>query len=675
MISAVRWRRFAHGLVVAALSASATAPRCMAGIAFQQRADLAVGGGPTAVALLPGGSPTLLVARGDGIAAFRYRDEALEPGPRSSNGRGAQIVVTGPLAADGGPAVAYGARDGARIAVAPVDARGGLGTPEILELPSLPRAAAVASFDPSAPAALVVAHDEGVSVLTRGGAGWQRIETAAPKFPRDLAVGDVNGDGRVDLVIADDASSQLAILSGAGNGTFGAVQRVATVRRPQRVVVAEVTGDRVPDVVVIGDDALAIHAGSATGLGAAQIVDRGNHVADVAVADVNGDGRPDLALLDRGRSMVQLLFGAGGGAFTPGDGYLVGAGADALLLGDLDGDRQIDVLTLNRVGDSATVLHGRGGGVFDGVICLRGELGQLTAVAVDDFDRDEHPDLAVASEDSGRVELFLGRGGGRFSARPPINVGRQPRAMVAGDFDQDDNPDLAVVNFGGDAVAILRGDGRGGFSDPQLIHVGTGPNAISTGSFSSDTSVDLAVVNSLSNTVSVLYGDGRGHFPDVATFPVAARSSFLIVGDTNLDGHQDLVVGSQFSESVAILLGDGHRLAAPSTNTLSAVAKPSQAEDFDRDGQMDLVNVDEAAGVVEILPGTSPGKFGTAIRLFVGRDPHAVATADFDRDGRIDIAVVHRTTQMIAILLNRSASPHPPPRSDRAARSAADRRS
>jgi hypothetical protein len=168
------------------------------------------------------------------------------------------------------------------------------------------------------------------------------------------------------------------------------------------------------------------------------------------------------------------------------------------------------------------------------------------------------------------------------------------------------------------------------------------------------------VVNSLSDSVSVLYGNGRGQFPTVTTFPVAARPSFLIVGDTNEDGHQDLVVGNQFSESVAILLGNGKQLSAPTTDTLKGTARPSLAEDFDRDGQMDLVNPDEAAGVVEILPGTAPGEFGKRVRLFVGRDPYAVATGDFNRDGRIDIAVAHRATQTIAILLNRSPAPKAP---------------
>jgi hypothetical protein len=511
------------------------------------------------------------------------------------------------------------------------------------------------------PAALFVAHDDGLSVILRTGEGWQRRELAAPAFASDLAVGDVDGDGSADVVLADEGTRQLVILRGTGDGGFEAGPRVATMREPRRVVIADVNNDHRADLLVIAQDGLAVHLGAEPGgFAAAQLLQAGDHLVDVAATDINGDGRTDLAVLDRGRSTLGILLGGDGGGFTAADSYLVGYGADAALLADLDGDGAVDALTLNRLGDSATLLHGRGGGDFDGVVCLRAEIGDLTAVAVDDFDRDEHPDIAVASEDGGRVAVYLGLGGGHFRPLPPLAVGRQPRALVAADLNQDDIPDLAVVNFGADAVVILQGDGRGGFAAPRRVSVGTGPSAISVGSFGSDTQTDLAIVNSLSDSVSVLYGDGHGQFPTVATFPVAARPSFLIVGDTNRDGHQDLVVGSEFSESVAILLGNGHQLDAPTTNKLSGTARPTLAEDFDGDGQVDLVHIDEAAGAIEILPGTGSGEFGRPIRLVVGRDPHAVATGDFDRDGRLDLAVVHRATQTIAILLNRSPAKNAP---------------
>ena len=147
-----------------------------------------------------------------------------------------------------------------------------------------------------------------------------------------------------------------------------------------------------------------------------------------------------------------------------------------------------------------------------------------------------------------------------------------------------------------------------------------------------------------------------------------ARPSFLIVGDTNQDGNQDLVVGSAYSQTVAILLGNGRALDAPTSTTLAGTAQPSLAEDFDRDGQMDLVNPDALGGAIEVLPGESPGEFGRPLRFVVGRAPQSLATGDFDRDGRVDVAVADRAGQTIAILLNRS--PKPPPIRSRDGRSA-----
>jgi len=671
----IRDSRPVVGALLCALAIGTGAAR--AEIVLQSRRDVGVGPSPTALTLVPGSPPALLVATAQGLAAFHYEpDVVLEAGPRSADGRGAQLLTAGPLGINGQPMVAFASREAARVAVAPVDARGAIGARELIELPALPRAARIAALRAGGPVALFITHDDGLSMIMNGGDGWRRRELAVPAFAPDLAVADLDGDGAVDLLVADESANQIAVLRGTGDGGFEAAARLPTARSPERVAIADLNGDHRPDVLVIAHDGLFAHLARADGgFAAAQSVLAGDHLVDVAAADVNGDGRTDLAALDRSRSTLTFLLGAEGGRFTPGDSYLIGYGASAAVLADLDGDGATDAVTLNQLGDNATVLRGKGGGRFDGIVCLHGEIGDLTAVAVDDFNGDEHPDLAVASEDGGRLGIFLGRGDGHFGPASVIAVGRQPRALVASDFNQDGIPDLAVVNFGGDAVAILQGDGRGGFAPPRLVSVGTGPTAISVGSFGSDTGTDLAIVNSLSSTVSVLYGDGRGQFPNVATFPVAARPSFLIVGDTNRDGHQDLVVGSEFSESVAILLGNGHQLDAPTTNKLSGTARPSLAEDFDRDGQVDLINPDEAGGHIEILPGTGDGQFGRRIDLAVGRDPHAVVAADFDHDGRIDVAVVHRATQTIAILLNRSPARATPKTGQRAAGSGAARHS
>ncbi|HSP99975.1 MAG TPA: VCBS repeat-containing protein [Candidatus Dormibacteraeota bacterium] len=643
-------RAQAFALVLPALVAATPAAGL---IAFQSRREIDLGGEATAAVFAGGDGRRALVATPDGIAALRYDDGEVVRGERSGEGRGARILVAN---AD---LVAFATRDAARISLAHLSARGVPEAAEEVALPARPRAARLFALEHNAPAVAVL-HDDGLSVLTHGAGGWQRRDLAAPRFAADVAAADIDADGRADLILADQTGNALTVLRGNGDGTFETGGTLASARGPQRIIAADVTGDKKPDLLVIGDEGLFLHRLTADGrLSPPQLVWKSAHVADVGVADLSGDGRPDLVVADRSAGTAVVLLGSSDGRFLNTGAYMVGAGPETILAGDVDGDGAADVLAFGRLGGGATWLHGRGDGSFDGVPCTLASFGALTALVSEDFDGDEHPDLAAISEDSGQLGIFIGIGDGRFRALPPIDVGRRPRGLAVGDFNQDDKPDLAVVVFGGDDVAVLLGDGHGRFSTPRHVAVGGGPTAISVGSFANPTSVDLAVVNSLTDSVSILYGDGHGQFPKVVNHPVPTRPSFLIVGDTNQDGNQDLVVGSAYSETVAILLGNGHALDAPTTSKLEGTAKPSVAEDFDGDGQMDLVNPDELGGAIEILPGERPGEFGRPIRLSVGRAPQALATGDFNRDGKVDIAVADRIGQNIAILLNRSSKPTP----------------
>src|SRR5262249_5224383 len=101
-------------------------------VVFQTRDDFDVGSSPSAMTLLPGSPPILLFADSKGLAAFHWEDGILTPGARSIDGRGAQILVSGPLGAGGALAVAYASREAPRIAVAPVDAHGVVGAAETI---------------------------------------------------------------------------------------------------------------------------------------------------------------------------------------------------------------------------------------------------------------------------------------------------------------------------------------------------------------------------------------------------------------------------------------------------------------------------------------------------------------------------------------------------------------
>jgi hypothetical protein len=512
-----------------------------------------------------------------------------------------------------------------------------------------------AATEPHGPAVLLVVHSGGLSLLRRAESGaFQATQIEHSTVVRDVAVVDLDGNDAFDLIVASDGAETLQVLEAKGADGFVPAADLRTSGRPRQILPLPRRGGRGGDLIVVTDRGLVHHRHGRRGFESPELLWDEPHLSAVAAADVNGDGRPDLAVTNQSRGTLPFFPGRAGGTFAQVQSYTVGRAPNAVLLVDFDGDGAVDGLTLNRLGDSVTVLRGRGKGRFESSPCILGAAADFDAIAAADFDRDDHLDLAVTSRTEGSVSLFFGDGFGHFAPRPPVHVGRQPRGIVAEDFDGDGHADLAVVNFGGDDVAVLLGDGRGGFHAPILVSVGLGPTAIVAGAFGGDDYTDLAVANSLSRSVSILYGDRRGRFADVVNFAVESVPTFLLTADVDGDGHTDLVVGSERGENVAILHGDGERLQAPEFNALGTIARPSIAEDLNGDGHLDLVVLHASEDALEVLPGEGGGEFGTGLRFPVGRNPTAVLTGDFDGDERVDLAVVQGAARTISILLNRS---------------------
>lgn len=642
-------------LLASALLAAVLGSPARGEIHFRTRTDFAVGRSPTGFAFLRDGGAKLLVVADDGLSVYGHDRHGWAFESRATAAANVKGLALGDLNGDGRPDLAYMTRDDAGVSI--LLGRGGptFGAPTGIAISS-PRAVRYATMQRNGTPAFLVAHAAGVSVVRPGDAGSFTV-SAVDSSPHviDVAVVDLDGNDSLDLALLDEGEERVKLLVAKSDGSFERAATFETTAGPRRMLAADVDADRSDDLLVLGSRALALHLRKeGQRFSAAQTVWAGEHLSGFASADVDGDGGVELAVADRSRGTLTLFHGRRDGSFARAQSYAVGRDPEDVALVDFDGDSVLDLLALNHLGDSVTALRGRGKGIFEGTPCLLSDADDLDAITTADFDRDSNLDLAVTSRESGIVSVFVGDGYGHFAARPAVRVGQQPRGIIADDFDSDRKPDLAVVDFAGDAVAVLGGDGRGGFAAPTLVSVGSGPVAIVSGPFGGPTHADLAVANLLSDSVSVLYGDGRGRFSDVVSFPVVARPRFLLVADIDRDGHADLVVGSDGSEQVSTLRGGEGRLNPPTTSSLGTIAKPSIAEDFDGDGEIDLVVIREAEDAIEILPGTGPGEFGSPLSFPVGRAPHTVAAGDLDADGRVDLAVVHREARIISILLNRT---------------------
>jgi hypothetical protein len=241
------------------------------------------------------------------------------------------------------------------------------------------------------------------------------------------------------------------------------------------------------------------------------------------LADLNGDGRLDLVVVNSAGNSISVLLnttpvGASTPAFAAQQTFAVGNGPFSVVVGDFNGDGRPDLAVADFNSNSVSVLLNRtpnGAGTVSFAPQQTFAVGgSPQAVAVGDFNGDGKPDLAVANSTSNTVSVLLNSTSFRatsasFAAQQTFAVGSGPIFLAVADFNGDGTPDLAVSNFGGNSVSVLLNQTGAGasavsFAAQQTFAVGVGPIPVVAVDLNSDGRPDLAVANSAANTVSVL---------------------------------------------------------------------------------------------------------------------------------------------------------------------------
>jgi hypothetical protein len=339
-----------------------------------------------------------------------------------------------------------------------------------------------------------------------GGSFAAQTTASTGSFPIAPILADVNGDGRPDLVTANDAAG-VSVLLNDGSGGFGAKT----------------------------DYTLADPTEGAGG----------------TVGDFDADGNPDIAFVSATGTGVSVLLGNGDGTFDAKVDYPTGSEPIGLVAADLNGDGKLDLATINFGSSTISVLLGKGDGTFQSAVDYPG-VDFPNNIAVADFDNDGAMDLAVTSQ-SGTVSIFLGKGDGSFAAGVGYTAGSNATGLSAGDFDGNGKPDLAVASSGSGMVAILLGNGDGTFQPKVDYATGAGPQGVAVADLDGDGVLDLAVANGTDGTVSVLLGNGNGTFNPKADNAVGSSPTGIAVGDITGDGKLDLVVANAGDNTVSII--------------------------------------------------------------------------------------------------------------------------
>lgn len=320
-----------------------------------------------------------------------------------------------------------------------------------------------------------------------------------------VALADLNGDGRLDVVTADDGSNTVSVILALGAGGYAPAVSYFAGAYAYSVAVGDLSGDGIPDVVSANLDGNTVSVLRNDGNGVLSApVQRavGALPVAVAVADVNGDGQNDLATADFWSNSSTLLLADGAGGFLPAQTLATGTHPRSLAVGDVDGDGHADILTADDADGTVSVLLGSSSGSFSRTSYPIGA--NPYALALADVNGDGHLDVASAAFGNNEITLALGDGHGAFGAFAAWLVDDGPVSLVVADFNSDGFPDIAAAAYYAHQLSVLTGDGAGGFTSAAGVPVGHNPRGIASGDLDGDGRPDLVSANFGDSTVSIV---------------------------------------------------------------------------------------------------------------------------------------------------------------------------
>jgi hypothetical protein len=517
-----------------------------------------------------------------------------------------------------------------------------------------------------------------------------KVDFTTGSIPYGVAAGDLDGDGKIDLVVANNASSTISVYrntSTLGNittGSFASKVDFTAGTNPWGVVITDVDGDGKLDIAVsnFGSNTVSVFrntstTGSITSGSFAAKADfaTGSYPVGLAAGDIDGDGKSDLVVANSGANTVTVFMNTSSygsinsGSFAAKVDFTTGSYPIGVVVGDLDGDGKPEVVVANNTNNSISVLRNTStvGTVTTTSLAAKVDFTVGTSpyfLAMGDADGDGKVDLAVTNSGGSTISILKNTTTagsittGSLASAVSYTTASSPRGVGFADFDGDGKPDLAVANAGSVSISVLRNTVT--LAPPPII------TSFSPSSGPVGTTMTIAGTNfnTTAGANKVYFGSVKATVTSASltnlslTVPSGAMYSRISVTDTvtGLTGISMLPFTPTFTSNAVI---DASSFAPKSDITLPANPWALQAVDVDGDGRTDLVAANDGANSISIYRNTSSSgsiTFASRIDSSIGQQPKHVVCGDLDGDGRPDIITTNQSANSLSIFRNTSSA-------------------